>query len=222
MGLFDWLCGKSKKSASPSALPGTVAAPRPAADSPALPAGMAATPRTTPTKTGNPALVALAEKYMGMDYPSGPMDAMLAAIGGQSSLKKPTYTASAGGKIQRASESMAGMGSPVDTKIVQVASCLKSLGNLNMFDPQSIAKAAMTAVEHYAALPKVRKFFLAPYEAKVGALGDRGSVPVNEQCRILAGVENLLLEIYEELPYDGSTITDSLVENKIDQLVKSA
>jgi hypothetical protein len=46
-------------------------------------------------------------------------------------------------------------------------------------------------------------------------------VPAKEQCRILAGVENLLLEIYEALPYDGSAITDALVEDKVDQLVKS-
>lgn len=219
MGLIDWLFGKPKKSARPSALPETITAPQPTSEKkPTVPDRVAAAP---PQKTVNPAMVALAEKYMDMDYPSGPMDAMLASIGGGSSLGKPTYTASASGKIQRASESMAGMGSPVDTKIVQVASCLKSLGNLNMFDAQAIAKAAMAAVEHYAALPKVRKFFLAPYEAKSGELRDARNVPVNEQCRILAGVENLLLEIYEELPYDGSIITDALVQKKIDQLVKS-
>jgi len=174
----------------------------------------------TPNKTVNPDLVALAEKYMGMDYPSGPMDAMLAGLGGQS-LTKPTYTVSTGNKIQRASASIAGMGSPIDMKIVQVASCLKSRGNLNMFDPQSIAVSAMDAIKHYAALPKVRQFFLAPYEAKAGELRHGADVPVKEQCRILAGVENLLLEIYEALPYDGGVITDALVENKIDQLVQS-
>ena len=168
----------------------------------------------------NPDLVALAEKYMGMDYPSGPMDAMLAGLGGQS-VTKPAYTVASGGKIQRASQSLAGMGSPIDMKIVQVASCLQGRSNLNMFDPQSIAAAAMEAIKHYAALPRVRRFFVVPYEAKAGALRDGAGVPVKEKCRILAGVENLLLEIYEELPYDGSIITDALVENKIDRLVQS-
>jgi hypothetical protein len=106
-------------------------------------------------------------------------------------------------------------------KIVQVASCLKSRGDVNMFDAQAIARLAMDAVQHYAALPKVRKLFLAPYEAKVGQLGVGGNVPLTEQCRILAGVEILLLEIYTALPYDGSIITDALVEDKIDELMKS-
>ena len=35
-----------------------------------------------------------------------------------------------------------------------------------------------------------------------------------------AGVENLLLEIYDELP-NGGTITDHVVDQKIDGLIKS-
>lgn len=188
---------------------------------PAPPATPPSLPTVHPLKTVNPKLVALAEKYRTMDHPMGPMDAMLARMGGQS-VKKPTYKVSAQGTIQRVSESLGGMGSTVDMKIVQVASCLKSLGNLNMFDAQSISKAAMVAIEHYAALPKVRKFFLLPYEARVGGAGNTANVPVDEQCRVLAGVENLLLEIYEELPSDGSTITDELVETKIGQFMQSA
>ncbi len=194
--------------------------PAPVADKkPTSPEREAAT-SPKPKMRAKPDVVALAEKYMGMDYPSGPMDAMLAGLGGQS-LTKPAYTVASGGEIQRASQSLAGMGSPIDMKIVQVASCLKGRGNLNMFDPKSIAGSAMDAIKHYAALPKVQRFFVVAYEAKSGDLKDGADVSVKEQCRILAGVENLLLEIYEELPYDGSIITDALVENKIDKLVQS-
>jgi hypothetical protein len=220
MGLLDWLFGKQKTSTLRSALPETIAVPA-SETKPTSSEKVVATPSRNLKSNVSPKLVALAEKYMNMDYPSDPMDAMLASIGGGPSLKKPKYSV-AGGKIQRASESMAGMGSPIDMKIVQVASCLKSRGNVNMFDAQAIARFAMDAVQHYAALPKVRKLFLAPYEAKVGELGGGADVPLTEQCRILAGVEILLLEIYAALPYDGSTITDALVEEKIDQLVSSA
>jgi hypothetical protein len=157
---------------------------------------------------------------MTMDYPRGPFDDMMAGLTGNAGQpRKPTYTVGSGGRIQRMSASLGGMGSMVDTKIVQVAACLKGRPDLNLFDPQTIATCAFEAVEHYAALPKVRKLFLTPYEANGGKGKD---LPPSHLCRILAGVENLLLEIYEDLPYDGSIITDETVENKIEALLKAA
>lgn len=177
------------------------AAPPPRQDKP--PAQETADPSIGRQKRG----VALAEKYIGMDHPVGEMEQMF-GMGGT----KPEYRVVPGG-IARTSDPAA------DMKIVSVASCLRG-GTVSLNDPQGLAAKAMEAIRHYASLPKVRHFFLLPYYLRTKVLIEGAEVPQEEQCRLFAGVENLLLEIYDELP-EGGTISDERVEAKIDSLLAS-
>ena len=125
---------------------------------------------------------------------------------------KPEYQVVPGG-IARTSDPAA------DMKIVSVASCLRG-GTVSLNDPQGLAAKAMEAIRHYASLAKVRHFFLLPYYLRTKVLVEGAEVPPEEQCRVFAGVENVLLEIYDELP-EGGTISDEVVEAKIDSLLAS-
>lgn len=151
--------------------------------------------------------VALVEKYIGMDHPVGEMERMF-GMGGS----KPKYRPVPGG-IARTSDPAA------DMKIVSVASCLRG-GTVSLNDLQGLAAKAMEAIRHYASLGKVRTFFLLPYYLRKKVIVEGEEVPQEEQCRIFAGVENLLLEIYDELP-EGGTISDERVEAKIASLLAS-
>jgi hypothetical protein len=104
----------------------------------------------------------------------------------------------------------------IDMKIVSVASCLPG-EDIAVNDTQKIARLAFKAIQHYASIPSVQAFFLAPFHFRGGTIANGSAIPRDEQCRLYAGVENLLLEIYDELPM-GCNITDTLVIDKINQL----
>ena len=107
----------------------------------------------------------------------------------------------------------------IDMMIVSVASCLPG-EDVDMNDTTKIAKLALDAIEHYASMPKVLAFFLLPYKLRTRTSAEGATIPPEEICSVYSGVENLLLEIYQELP-SGGTITDEVVVQKIDLLIKS-
>ena len=160
---------------------------------------------TAPEKTQK--AIDLAEYYMGRGHPA---DAMSSVLGVQPT--KPVYEV-VQGQVGRESQPQ------IDMKIVSVASCLPG-DDVDASDNTAIARLAFTAIEHYASLPKVQALFLLPYRVRAGTVTEGSAVPPEETCRVYSGVENLLLEIYDELP-DGGTITDKVVEQKIDELIKS-
>ena len=197
------------------------AAPAPAASSPAVAATTSPAPpseakeegtrvfkiRTTdPQKTQK--AIDLAEYYIGKAHPG---DAMSSVLGLGRQPTKPVYKV-VQGTIGRESQPH------IDMKIVSVASCLPG-EDVNASDTAAMARLAFNAIEHYARLPKVTAFFLLPYNVRAGTMTE-GAVPPEEACRVYSGVENLLLEIYDELP-SGGVITDAIVEQKIDELIKS-
>jgi hypothetical protein len=107
----------------------------------------------------------------------------------------------------------------IDMMIVSVVTCLPD-EDVDINDTAKVARLALEAIQHYASIPKVRAFFLLPYRLRAKTVVEGSAIPPEEQCRVYSGVENLLLEIYEELP-GGGTITDEVVERKMDRLIKS-
>jgi len=164
------------------------------------------------TSAENPKLkksIELIERYITKEHPRDPMAALL----GTAESTRPEYQPAPGGGISR------GNYIHIDMKIVSVAACLKG-GTVKGYDVDDYNRKAMEAIRHYASLEKVKAFFLMPYYARRRVIVQGRQIEPGEQCRIYAGVENLLLEIYEELP-EGGHITDEVVERKIDSLVKS-
>ncbi len=160
---------------------------------------------TTPEKTQK--AIKLVEKYINGEHP---MDAMMQML--VPNRTKPTY------KV--VSNNIARQGyAHIDMKIVSVASCLRNR-TVNLKDTHELAKMALEAIQHYASISIVQTFFLVPYHLRTKMVIAGSVIPPEEQCRVYSGVENLLLEIYEELP-QGGTITDKIVEQKIDRLIKS-
>jgi hypothetical protein len=149
----------------------------------------------------------LVEYYIGRAHPA---DAMSSMLGLQPT--KPVYKV-VQRNIGRESQPQ------IDMKIVSVASCLPG-EDVNASDTAAMARLAFNAIEHYASLPRVQALFLLPYHLRTGTVAEGSPVPPEETCRVYSGVENLLLEIYEELPA-GGTITDKVVERKIDELLTS-
>jgi hypothetical protein len=151
----------------------------------------------------------LVEKYVNMNHPRGSFVLPLPP-------SKPEYSVLSNGQIGRRSFAH------VDMKIVSVAACLQRAGLIDPTDSSKLARLTMEAITHYSGLPKVRLFFLRPHIMSSPALKATDStVPPSQLCRLYAGVENLLLEIYEELP-QGGRITDGVVEAKVDAIMKSA
>lgn len=138
-----------------------------------------------------------------------PVDQVLQFLGVPQT--RPTYAVVSGG-VQRGSMPQ------VDQKIVSVATGMPS-ADVAITDARQLASLALQAIEHYASLSKVQAFFLAPYRLRVGTVVEGSPIPLEEQCRLYAGVENLLLEIYGELP-EGSVITDQVIEQKVDSLIR--
>lgn len=149
----------------------------------------------------------LAEDYIGRGHPA---DATMQMLGVPRT--KPVYSVVQGG-VGRESQPQ------IDMKIVSVVSCLPD-EDVAMDDTAKIARMAFDAIQHYASLAKVQALFLLPYRLRASAVADGSPVPPEETCRVYSAVENLLLEIYDELP-SGGTITDGVVEQKIDELIKS-
>ncbi len=149
----------------------------------------------------------LCEGYIDRDHP---MDSTMQMLGVQRT--KPVYKV-VQGSVGRESQPH------VDMKIVSVASCLPD-EDVDASDTTVVARMAFDAIEHYASLPKVQAFFLLPYRLRTRTVAEGSPVPPEEACRVYSGVENLLLEIYEELP-NGGTITDNVVEQKIDAMIES-
>jgi hypothetical protein len=160
---------------------------------------------TAPEKTQR--AIHLAERYMDKPHPG---NAMFGMLGVQPT--RPVYKV-VQGKIARQSQPQ------VDMKIVSVASCLPG-EDVDAGDTTAMATLAFDAIEHYASLPTVQALFLLSYRLRAGTVTGGSAVPPEATCRAYAGVENLLLEIYDELP-NGGTITDKVVERKIDDLIKS-
>ena len=160
---------------------------------------------TAPEKTQK--AIELAEDYMDRGHPADAMMGMLGVLP-----TKPVYKV-VQGNVGRESQPQ------VDMKIVSVASCLPD-EEVDASDATAVARLAFNAIEHYASLPKVQALFLLPYRVRAGTMTEGSAVPPEETCRVYAGVENLLLEIYDELPA-GGTITDKVVEQKVDALIQS-
>lgn len=149
----------------------------------------------------------LAEDYIGRGHPP---DATMQMLGVPRT--RPMYNV-VQGNVGRESQPQ------IDMKIVSVVSCLPD-EDVAMGDTAKIARMAFDAIQHYASLPKVQALFLLPYRLRTKTVAEGSAVPPEETCRVYSAVENLLLEIYDELP-SGGTITDEVVEQKIDQLIKS-
>ena len=149
----------------------------------------------------------LREHYVAGEHP---MDATMRTLGVTPT--RPVYRV-VDGRVARG-------GQPgIDMKIISVASCLPG-EDVEVHDATRSAELALQAIQHYASLPQVQAFFLLPYRLRTGEVVEGSAVPAEEECAVCAGVENLLLEIYDELPA-GATITDDVVERKIEQLVAS-
>jgi len=161
--------------------------------------------RTVPGPTEK--ALAMAEEYISRDHPLDTSSKMLGIRG-----TRPAYQV-VSNQVGRSSYPH------IDMKIVSVASCLPG-EDIAVNDTQKIARMALEAIQHYASLPGVQAFFLAPHHHRSGTATKGSVVPPEEQCRVYAGVENLLLDIYDELPPNG-TITDEIVEQRIDRLLNS-
>jgi FOG: HEAT repeat len=213
LGRLGWQPDMTEVEASPHA-----AAHARAASSPAVAAPASRAPETgaegktpavaryesvAPEKTKR--AVALVEEYVNKDHP---LDATMQMLGVKPT--RPIYNV-VQNQVQRGSHPH------IDMKIVSVASCLPGK---DVSDTTVVARMAFDAIEHYASLPKVQALFLLPYRLGAKTVVEGSAVPPEETCRVYSGVENLLLEIYDELP-NGGTITDKVVEQKIDELIKS-
>jgi len=145
------------------------------------------------------------ERYFTMEHPRSEMEVIMGTPA-----SRPEYRVTASGEVARSSSHIQ------DMKIVTTAKMLQG-GQVNIHDPQAVAAAAMKVITHYAGTPKVKQFFLMPYHVRTGMLVLGAELPKEEICKLYAGVENMLLEIYEDLPEAGQ-ITDTAVERKIDQI----
>jgi len=161
--------------------------------------------RTVPGPTAK--ALATAEAYISRDHPLDASSKMLGIRG-----TRPAYTV-VSNQVGRSSYPH------IDMKIVSVASCLPG-EDIALNDTQKVARMALEAIQHYASLPGVQAFFLAPYHLRTGTASKGSTVPPEEECRVYAGVENLLLDIYDELPPHG-TITDEIVEQRVHRLLNS-
>jgi len=153
--------------------------------------------------------IELIERYITKEHPRDRMAALL----GTGESTRPEYQPAPDGGILRGSHIH------IDMKIVSVAACLKG-GTVKGYDVEDHNRKAMSVIEHYASLEKVKAFFLLPYYVRRRVVFEGRPIAPAEVCRLYAGVENLLLEIYEELP-EGGHITDEVVERKIDSLFSS-
>ncbi len=161
---------------------------------------------TDPGKTQR--IIELAQDYMQRDHPKwNPVMQDLLGL----ERTKPMYRV-VQGRVGRESQ-------PIDIAIVSVASCLQGEDD-GARDIKRTAELALQAIQHYTAIPDVRAFFLLPYHMRTKTVVEGSPIPPEEECAVYSGVENLLLEIYYELPY-GGTITDEVVERKIAQLIRS-
>ena len=151
--------------------------------------------------------IELIEGYIHKEHP---MDAMMQMLGVKPT--KPAYQVVAN-QVRRSSYP------EIDMKIVSVASCLPG-EDIAANDTQKIARLALQAIQHYASISNVQAFFLTPYYLRTKTVIEGSTIPLEEQCRLYAGVENLLLEIYDELPQNG-TITDKIVVQKIASLTNA-
>ncbi len=162
-------------------------------------------------------LAELAEDYIRMEPPSDGMSEMMAEVPGEKPAKAG-YKAVGKGAIDRSGNLMN------DMKIISVARCLKETAK-NIKDSaglEATAMLVMQAVLHYLKLESVQKLFLAPYRQKSGKTNAQfKDLPDAEKCRVLTGVENVLLEVYRDLP-SGSVITHDTILAKVGKIVASA
>jgi hypothetical protein len=145
-----------------------------------------------------------ARRYV--DHP--PVPGLLAMFG--MNLPSDRYVIMSGGNIGRKSNPQ------IDGLIVQVAGCLRGLGNFNMNDSAGICNAAYDAIVHYKDIPLVYFFFALPYFESV--VHTKKVSPNDALITVYKGVEGLLLEIYDELG-EGQIITDERVKSKVHQML---
>lgn len=149
------------------------------------------------------------ERYFEMAHPQSDMESMLGLP-----QTRPEYRATAAGEIARSSSHMQ------DMKIVSTAKMLRGR-SVNLQDPNATARAAMEVVTHYASKPDVKTLFLMPYHVRIGQVIIGADIPKTEICRLYTAVENMLIEIYEDLP-EGGLITDAAVDAKVEEIVGRA
>jgi hypothetical protein len=132
------------------------------------------------------------------------------------------------GKVQR-------MSNPVhDITLVQTASFLAGRRrNAQNFNDQiqENARYAVDVIQHYAAIPLAKFLFSFLTAFKVGEalaqggegfiVGEPARLAIGVQIDIYTGVENLLLEIWDELG-EGQTFDDNTVKRKLLSIVESA
>lgn len=159
-------------------------------------------------ETSKPSLE-LIERYFTMDHPHSEMESMMGLPS-----SKPEYRVLDGGQIGRISD-------PVqDMKIVSTAAVLTG-GRVNLDDTEAISRKAMEVITHFAKTAKVHQFFMLPYHVAQGIVVEGTPIPPEQICRVYTGTENLLLEVYEELP-EGGKITEESVAAKIDAITEEA
>jgi len=150
-------------------------------------------------------LIAIIKKYINMPRP----------IEGTPQ-SYPFYTV-VDGKISRGGDPS------IDVRLCYTADCLR--GQTHGYDGAKICRLAFNAIEHYAYLPLTGFVFMIPATVEASAQADAGKavllVKEDIGIMVLKGVENMLWEIYNELP-EGGLITDNLVKKKIVSMVKSA
>jgi len=134
---------------------------------------------------------------------------------------KPEYEV-AGGKVAR-------VANPVqDIKLVQTATLLRG-SSVNTREPDQIVeqygRLAFTVIEYYAQTTLAKFLFLLPTAAKSYEAIAQGKqvIVVDEYLRIdvYKGVENVLLEIWDELG-EGGHIDDARVTRKLLSVVEAS
>jgi len=118
---------------------------------------------------------------------------------------KPNYYVTANGNIGRETNSIGNY----DMFLIQGCSYLKG----RSVSDSNLTPLALEAVTHYANIPIVSYFFALPY------LTNNFSASPDEinhmEISLYTGTECILLEMFSELGYDGSLITDESIIQKI-------
>ncbi len=136
---------------------------------------------------------------------------------GSGAPSKPEYRV-VGGRVGR-------MSNPVeDIKLVSTARMLAG-GSVSMADFEKMGRLALQVIEHYAGMRLSKFLFLLPRareNTRTLAAGGKAIVIIEEVLiDVYKGVENLLLEIYDELG-EGQCFDDGTVTRKLLGIVAAA
>lgn len=100
----------------------------------------------------------------------------------------------------------------IDALIIQVASCLKGRGNLNIDNDEKMAKYAYDAIRHYQNIPIVFYFFTLPYIDSIIS-----TMEISKHKALISaykGIEGLILGMYNDLG-EGEVITDERIVSTV-------